>query len=108
MRGRTNQQTSMFSVIPIDSWIEEEHPLRSLADLVNPVLERLSPEFDRIYAKVGRPSIPPEELLKALLLQVLCTIRSEAQLLEHLRFNLLYRWFFGLSTDARIWDETVF
>lgn len=98
----------MFSVIPIDSWIEEDHPLRATADLVNPILDRLSPEFDAIYAKVGRPSIPPEQLLKALLLQVLYTIRSEGQLLEHLRFNLLYRWFVGLAPDARIWDETVF
>ena len=79
-----------------------------MADLVEPILEALSPEFDAIYSSTGRPSIPPEQLLKALLLQVLYTIRSEGQLLEHLRFNLLYRWFVGLAPDARIWDETVF
>ena len=108
MRGRTNQQISMFSVIPVDSWIEESHPLRAMANLVNPILEELSPDFDAIYAGTGRPSIPPEQLLKALLLQVLYTLRSEGQLLEHLRFNLLYRWFVGLAPDSRIWDETVF
>lgn len=98
----------MFSVIPVDSWIEEKHPLRRIEEMVNPILEALSPEFDKIYSSTGRPSIPPEQLLKALLLQVLYTIRSEAQLLEHLRFNLLYRWFVGLAPDSRIWDETVF
>jgi transposase len=108
MRGRTNQQMPMFSVIPIDSWIEDKHPLRAMAALVEPVLEALSPNFDAIYSTTGRPSIPPEQLLKALLLQVLYTLRSEAQLLEHLRFNLLYRWFVGLAPDERIWDETVF
>ena len=98
----------MFSVIPIDSWIEEKHPLRAIAELVEPILTALSPEFDAIYSTTGRPSIPPEQLLKALLLQVLYTLRSEGQLLEHLRFNLLYRWFVGLAPDQRIWDETVF
>ncbi len=98
----------MFSVIPVDSWIEEKHPLRRIEEMVNPILESLSPEFDKIYSSSGRPSIPPEQLLKSLLLQVLYTIRSEAQLLEHLRFNLLYRWFVGLAPDSRIWDETVF
>jgi transposase len=108
MRGRTSQQIPMFSVIPIDSWIEEKHALRAMAALVEPILEALSPDFDAIYSTTGRPSIPPEQLLKALLLQVLYTIRSEGQLLEHLRFNLLYRWFVGLAPDERIWDETVF
>lgn len=98
----------MFSYIPIDSWVEAGHPLRPISDMVEGVLTALSPEFDAIYSKTGRPSIPPEQLLKALLLQVLFTIRSEGQLLEHLRFNLLYRWFVGLRPDDRIWDETVF
>lgn len=108
MRGQVQKQVSMFSVIPVDSWIEERHPLRAIADLVDPILESMSPDFDAIYSRYGRPSIPPEQLLKALLLQVMYTIRSEAQLLEHLRFNLLYRWFVGLAPDSRIWDETVF
>jgi len=108
MRGHTSQQIPMFSVIPIDSWIEDKHPLRAMAGLVEPILAELSPDFDAIYSTTGRPSIPPEQLLKALLLQVLYTLRSEGQLLEHLRFNLLYRWFVGLTPDQRIWDETVF
>lgn len=98
----------MFSVIPVGSWIEAEHPLRAMADLVDPILDEMSKDFDAIYSSTGRPSIPPEQLLKSLLLQVLYTIRSEGQLLEHLRFNLLYRWFVGLAPDSRIWDETVF
>ena len=98
----------MFSVIPIDSWIEEDHPLRQMADLVDGVLDDMSSDFDEIYSHTGRPSIPPEQLLKSLLLQVLFTIRSEQQLLQHLRFNLLYRWFVGLNPDSRIWEETVF
>ena len=98
----------MFSVIPIDSWIEEDHPLRKMADLVEGVLGEMSEDFDEIYSHTGRPSIPPEHLLKALLLQVLFTIRSEHQLLQHLRFNLAYRWFVGLNPDSRIWEETVF
>jgi transposase len=108
MRGQTSHQISMFSVIPIDSWIDEKHPLRAMSKLVEPLLESLSKDFDAIYSSTGRPSIPPEQLLKALLLQVLFTIRSEGQLLEHLRFNLLYRWFVGLRPDENIWDETVF
>ena len=79
-----------------------------MAGLVEPIMASLSPDFDAIYSTTGRPSIPPEQLLKALLLQVLYTLRSEGQLLEHLRFNLLYRWFVGLTPDQRIWDETVF
>lgn len=98
----------MFSVIPIDSWIEEKHPLRGVSTLVEPILAAMSSDFDAIYSHTGRPGVPPEQLLKALLLQVLYTIRSEGQLLEHLRFNLLYRWFVGLKPDSRIWDETVF
>lgn len=98
----------MFSYIPLDSWVKERHPLRPVLEMVDTVLAEISSDFDAIYAKAGRPSVPPEQLLKALLLQVLYTIRSEALLLEHLRFNLLYRWFVGLAPDSRIWDESVF
>lgn len=108
MRGQLNAQATMFSVIPIDSWIEEDHPLRRMADLVDGILGEMSDDFDEIYSHTGRPSVPPEQLLKALLLQILFTIRSESQLLQHLRFNLLYRWFVGLNPDSRIWEETVF
>jgi transposase len=98
----------MFSYVPMEAQVPEKHPLRRIRDLVDPVLERLSGRFDKIYSHTGRPSIPPEQLLKALLLQVLYTIRSELQLMEQIRFNLLYRWFVGLSPDEKTWDETVF
>jgi len=108
MRGQISRQVEMFSYIPLESRVPQHHPLRSIRDLVERVLERLSPEFDKIYSHTGRPSIPPEQLLKALLLQVLFTIRSEVQLVEQIRFNLLYRWFVGLAPDDEVWNETVF
>jgi len=108
MRGHNTNQIQLFSYVPIESQVPQNHPLRSIRDLVDPVLERISGRFDEIYSKTGRPSIPPEQLLKALLLQVLYTIRSELQLMEQIQFNLLYRWFVGLSPDDKVWDETVF
>ncbi len=86
----------------------EHHPVRRIKALIDPILERLSPHFDEIYSTTGRPSIAPELLLKALLLQVLYGIRSEFLLLEQIDFNLLFRWFVGLGPDDRIWDESVF
>lgn len=108
MRGQKTGQVEMFSYIPLEARVPEAHPLRSVRELVERVLARLSPELDRIYSHTGRPSIPPEMLLKALLLQVLFSIRSEAQLVEQIRFNLLYRWFVGLAPDDGVWSETVF
>jgi transposase len=108
MRGQTSHQVELFSYIPLESRVPERHPLRKLRELVDPVLERMSKDFDTIYSHTGRPSIAPEMLLRALLLQVIYTIRSEGQLVEHIRYNLLYRWFVGLGADDRVWDETVF
>ena len=108
MRGHETNQVELFSYIPLESRIPENHHLRPLRELVDAVLARLSKEFDAIYSHTGRPSIPPEMLLRALLLQVVFTIRSEGQLIEHLRFNLLYRWFVGLGPDDQVWDESVF
>ena len=108
MRGEQSGQSQLFSYVPMEAQIPASHPLRAIRDLVDPVLARMSGEFDKMYAKRGRPSIPPEQLLKALLLQVLFTIRSEFQLVESIRFNLLYRWFVGLNADETVWDETVF
>jgi transposase len=108
MRGHTTRQVELFSYVPLESQVPKGHPLRRIRDMIEPVLERLSPEFEALYSDTGRPSIPPEQLLKALLLQVLYTIRSELQLMEQIRFNLLYRWFVGLSPDDRVWDPTVF
>ncbi len=99
----------MFSYVSLESRIPEDHPLRAMRELVDTALKRLSPRFDAIYARgVGRPSVPPEQLLRALLLQVLYTIRSERQLVEQLEYNLLYRWFVGLELDEGVFSATVF
>ena len=108
MRGDDQPQTTMWSYIPVEDRIPPEHPLRPLRTLVNQALRALSPRFSRLYSQWGRPSIPPEQLLRALLLQVLYTIRSERQLMEQLDYNLLYRWFVGLNPDEGVWDATVF
>jgi transposase len=108
MRGTDLPQTTLFSVISIEDRIPADHPLRAMRALVNGVIGALSPQFDALYARIGRPSIPPERLLRALLLQVLYTIRSERQLMEQLDYNLLFRWFVGLNPDDAIWAPTVF
>lgn len=108
MRGPDERQAILFSYRSIEDRIPADHPLRALRRLVDPLLVALSPRFQRLYARLGRPSIPPEQLLRALLLQVLYTIRSERQLMEHLDYNLLYRWFVGLSPDDPVWVPTVF
>src|SRR5689334_3337017 len=108
MRGDHEQQAPMWSYISPEQRIPPDHPLRPLRALVDGVLTELSPRFSRLYAKTGRPSIAPERLLRALLLQVLYSIRSERQLMEQLDYNMLYRWFVGLNMDDPIWDVTVF
>jgi transposase len=108
MRGDEQQQSGMFSYISAEQRVPESHPLRPLRKMVDEALAEMSPRFTRLYAKRGRPSIPPEKLLRALLLQVLYTIRSERQLMEQLDYNLLYRWFVGLNLDDAMWDVTVF
>ena len=108
MRGQARVQNELFSYIPLESRVPSDHPLRRLRELADGVLEGMSQEFDAIYSATGRPSIAPEMLLKALFLQVLYGIRSEYQLLEQIRFNLLYRWFVGLGPDNKVWDESVF
>jgi transposase len=98
----------MFSYISAEQRVPENHPLRPLRKMVDEALAEMSPRFTRLYAKRGRPSIPPEKLLRALLLQVFYTIRSERALMEQLDYNLLYRWFVGLNMDDAMWDVTVF
>jgi transposase len=98
----------MWSYVSAEQRVPADHPLRAMRRMVDDVLERLSPRLDELYSKVGRPSIPPEHLLRALLLQVLYTIRSERMLMEQLDYNLLFRWFVGLRMDDGIWDPTVF
>ena len=108
MRGADEPQTTLFSYVSVEDRIPADHPLRTIHALVNPILVALSPRFDSLYARMGRPSIPPERLLRALLLQVLFTIRSERQLMEQLNYNLLFRWFVGLNPDDAVWVPTVF
>jgi transposase len=109
MRGDgIEPQPHMWSYVPLEQRIPADHPLRPLRAMVDVVLRELSPQFDHLYSTVGRPSIPPEHLLRALLLQVLYRVRSERLLMEQLDYNLLFRWFVGLAMDARIWDATVF
>src|SRR6266446_4521868 len=108
MRGTDHQQSWMFSYISAERRVPADHPLRALRVLADAALAQLGPAFDAIYARSGRPSIAPEKLLRALLLQVLYTVRSERLLMEQLDYNFLFRWFVGLSIDDPVWDVTVF
>ena len=108
MRGRFFDQGGMFSYVRPEQRIRADHPLRKVRELVREVLGELNQTFGKLYSREGRPSIPPEQLLSALLLQVFYSVRSERQLMEQLDYNLLFRWFVGLSPDDPIWDPTVF
>lgn len=108
MRGSDGFQENLFTVAKLDDFVPKDHPLRSIFKLVNQALVRLNSVFDSIYADSGRASIPPEKLIRALLLQVFYSIRSERQLMEQIRYNLLFRWFVGLAIDDDIWNHSVF
>jgi transposase len=108
LRGTFRDQGGLFSYISPETRVPASHPLRKIRALVRDVLQELNPSFSRLYASEGRPSIPPEQLLSALLLQALYGIRSERQLMEQLDYNLLYRWFVGLSPDDPVWAPTSF
>jgi len=108
MRGEEQAQDALFIYRSMEERIDPKHPLRAVRAQVDGVLVRLAPKFEAMYSRVGRPSIPPEHLLKALLLQLIYSIRSERQLVEQIEFNLLYRWFVGLSADAAIWHHSTF
>jgi transposase len=108
MRGQDTQQSAMFSYLAPEERVPEDHPLRPIRQMVDVTLKALSPSFDEMYSAFGRPSIAPEKLLKALLLQVLYTVRSERMLMEQLGYNLLFRWFVGLNMDEPVWVPTVF
>jgi transposase len=108
MRGDDKQQGAMFSYLSPEQRVPAHHPLRPIRRMVDTVLKRLSPRFEAMYAEGGRPSIPPEKLLRALLLQCLYSVRSERLLMEQLDYNLLFRWFVGLNMDDPVWDFTVF
>src|SRR5216117_421314 len=108
MRGDDQQQDGMFSYISPNKRVPQEHPLRRIRSIVDRVLDQLSPRFNKLYARAGRPSIAPEKLLRALLLQLLYSVRSERLLMEQLDYNLLFRWFVGLSMDDAVWDASTF
>jgi len=108
MRGDDSPQDAMFSYISPAQRVPADHPLRPIRTMVNEILKDMSPAFSKLYARFGRPSIPPEQLLRALLLQIFYSIRSERMLIEQLDYNLLFRWFVGLNMDDRVWDPTTF
>ena len=108
MRGTDTNQTQMYSYVSQEERIPSDHPLRAIRKIVDEVMKALSPRFAQLYSHTGRPSIAPEHLLRALLVQALYTIRSERLLIEQLHYNLLFRWFVGLSMDDAVWDATVF
>jgi len=108
MRGTDQQQGHVFSYLSPEQRVRKDHPLRPIRAMVDQILKQLSRRFDAMYARVGRPSIPPEQLLRALLLQMLYSVRSERLLVEEIDYNILFRWFVGLNLDDAVWDATVF
>jgi transposase len=108
MRGSDERSGDLFSYVDLEKRVPAKHPLRLVRGVVNEVLAALDSDFSNAYADTGRPSIAPERLLRALLLQAFYTIRSERQLMEQLDYNLLYRWFVGLGVDDPVWVPTVF
>jgi transposase len=108
MRGSDHQQGEVFSYVSPESRVRSDHPLRAIRTMVDEILRALSPEFDRMYARQGRPSIAPEKLLRAQLLQMLYSVRSERLLMEEIDYSILFRWFIGLNLDEEVWDATTF
>ena len=108
LRGHDEQQAGMFSYISPEKRVPQDHPLRRIRAMIDAALQEISPRFERLYSSVGRPSIAPEKLLRALLLQAFYSVRSERLLMEQLNYNLLFRWFVGLNVDDEVWDVTVF
>src|SRR5262249_49190780 len=108
MRGDDDQQEGMFSYISPEKRVPADHPLRPLRKIVDEILKEMSPKFQKLYSKVGRPSIAPERLLRSLLLQIFYSVRSERMLIEQLQYNLLFRWFVGMEMDEVVWNQAVF
>ena len=108
MRGEDQQQQSMFGYVSPEARVPKDHPLRPIRIMVDNALDDLAPLFQEMYSHTGRPSIAPEQILRALLLQVLYSIRSERMLVEQLDYNLLFRWFVGLSMDNTVWNHSTF
>ena len=108
MRGSDIRNGSLFSYVDLEDRIPARHPMRMIREVVNAALVSLDADFDRLYAGEGRPSIAPERLLRAALIQILFSIRSERQLMEPMQYNLLFRWFAALGIDYAVWVPTVF
>jgi transposase len=108
MRGGDQQQSGMFSYVSLDERVPQDHPLRRIREMVDEILRGMAKDFDGLYAKTGRPSVPPERLLRAVLLQIFYTVRSERMLMEQMNYNLLFRWFVGLELDEPVWNHAVF
>lgn len=108
MRGFDDQTDALFCYLSPDSFVPKDHPLRAIRKMVDEALADLSSDFSNMYSKVGRPSIPPEKLLRALLIQALYSIRSNRMLMEQIGYSILFRWFIGLSLDAKVWDHSVY
>ena len=108
MRGSDQQQDMMFSYLSPEARVFEDHPLRHIRQMTNTALQELSPLLEKMYSHTGRPSIPPEQLLRTLLLQSLYSIRSERLLIEQLDYKLLFRWFVGLCLDDPVWESSTF
>src|SRR6188472_1788918 len=108
MRGSDNRAGELFSYVDLEVRVRRDHPLRPIRMIVNEALSALEREFAALYSPMGRPSIPPEKLLRAMLLQAFYSIRSERQLMERLEFDLLFRWFVGLGIDDPVWNHSTF
>src|SRR5499426_4073077 len=108
MRGQDLQQSDIFSYLSPEQRVRQDHPLRPIRAMVDQALANMSKKFDAIYAKTGRPSIPPEKLLRAQLIQMLYSVRSERLLMEEIDYSVLFRWFVGMNLDEPVWDVTVF
>src|SRR5689334_7893955 len=108
MRGSDRQQADMYSYLSPEERVRANHPLRAIRAMADEALNNMSPRFDTMYAKTGRPSIPPEKLLRAQLIQMLYSIRSERLLVEEIDYSVLFRWFVGMNLDEPVWDVTVF
>src|SRR5262249_1911444 len=108
MRGQDHQQSDMFSYLAPEQRVRKDHPLRGIRALADEALDNMSERFDRMYATTGRPSIPPEKLLRAQLIQMLYSVRSERLLMEEIDYSILFRWFVGMNLDEAVWDVTVF
>src|SRR3974377_591469 len=108
MRGHDHQQSDIFSYLSPEQRVRQDHPLRAIRAMAHVALETMTDRFDKMYSTTGRPSIPPEKLLRAQLIQMLYSVRSERLLMEEIDYSMLFRWFVGMNLDEPVWDATVF